>query len=55
MEIYLTSILSTVFKHLKWIDKDLAKFGGKSGHGFYFLNSNIYSKQIYFQIQKLHF
>ena len=55
MEIYLTSILSTVFKHLKWIDKDLAKFGGKSGHGFYFLNSIIYSTRIYFQIRKLHF
>ena len=50
MEIYLTSILSTVFKHLKWIDKDLAKFGGKSGHGLYFLNSIIYSTRIYFQI-----
>ena len=34
MEIYLTSILSTMSKHLKWLDKDLTKFGGKSGHGF---------------------
>lgn len=34
VEISWASLLSTVLKCLKWIDRDLAQFGGKSGHGF---------------------
>lgn len=34
METYWAAILSAALKCLKWEDKDLAKFGGKSGHIF---------------------
>lgn len=54
MEIYWASFLSTVLKRLKRIDKDLAKFAGKSGHDFHFLNSIAYSELIHFQISKHH-